>query len=395
MTSTPASTTSCADLSSTTGHGSPTRPGTAPATQRQPWPLRAAVASIIMLTLALTACGAPPQGANGSPVPLPPLGQGAEAEEIRLGYFPNLTHALPVLGVANGDYQRTLGDTRLTTQVFNAGPTAVEALLSGAIDAAYIGPNPAINAFAQSDGAAVRIISGATSGGAQFVVQPEVTEADLNGRTFATPQLGNTQDVALRFWLSQRGLTAPKSGGGDVNVQPTDNATTLDLFESGEIDGAWVPEPWASRLVLEGGGRVLVDEASLWPQGQFVTTHLLVSTDFLTKYPGTVTKLLTGELTTLATIRAEPEASRDAINVDLEKLTGKALTVGVLTRSWSNLAVQVDPVATSLRTDQAHAEAIGLAKPVDLTGIYDLRILNALLVAAGEPPVASDGLGPE
>lgn len=372
-----------------TGSGTPT------VARRPRRSIRAAVALIIMLTFVLAGCGAPVQGANGAPVPLPPPGSRAEAPELRLGYFPNLTHALPVLGVANGEYQRALGDTTLTTQVFNAGPTAVEALLSGAIDAAYIGPNPGINAFAQSDGAAVRIISGATSGGAQFVVQPEVTESDLKGHTFATPQLGNTQDVALRYWLSQRGLSAPKSGGGDVNVQPTDNATTLDLFKSGDIDGAWVPEPWASRLVLEGGGEVLVDEATLWPQGQFVTTHLLVSTEFLSNYPGTVERLLVGELATLATIQADPIVARDATNVALTQLTGKALTPGVLARAWPNLNVQVDPVAASLRVDQAHAEAVDLAKPVDLNGIYDLRILNSLLTQASEPAVSSDGLGPQ
>lgn len=347
-------------------------------------------AIIAICALLLAACSGSsavePEGAAAS-------GSAAEAPELRLGYFANLTHALPVLGVANGTFQENLGSTKLTTQTFNAGPSAVEALLSGAIDATFIGPNPAINAFAKSDGEAIRIVSGATSGGAQFVVQPDVTEDNLRGRTFATPQLGNTQDVALRYWLQQKGLSAPKSGGGDVEVLPTENATTLDLFTKGDIDGAWVPEPWASRLVVEGGGKVLVDEADLWPGGQFVTTHLIVSTEYLAKYPGTVAKLVRAELATLAEIEANPEASRDATNAALEELTGKALKPEVLARAWPNLTLTVDPIASSLEADQQHAEAVGLAEPTDLTGIYDVRILNAELAAAGRPTVDVGTLG--
>ena len=336
----------------------------------------------------LTACGGSATGTASQADPA-----SGEAGELRLGYFANLTHAVPVLGVASGTFQQALGDTRLSTQVFNAGPSAVEALLSGAIDATYIGPNPAINAFSKSDGEAIRIISGATSGGAQFVVAPDVTEANLAGRTFATPQLGNTQDVALRYWLQQRGLSAPRTGGGDVNVQPSENATTLDLFKAGDIDGAWVPEPWASRLVIEGGGKVLVDEADLWPDGQFVTTHLIVSTEFLTKYPTTVEKLLQGHLDTLEQIQGDPEVSRDATNTALEGLTGKAIDAEILARAWPSLTLTADPIASSLQADQDHAEAVGLAEPTQLEGIYDLRLLNGLLVAQGRPTVSDGGLG--
>ncbi len=326
-----------------------------------------------------------------TPTCAPPVRSSDGNAQIRLGYFANVTHALPVLGVANGQYQSALGSTKLQTQIFNAGPAAVEALLAGSIDAAYVGPNPAITAFQKSG--AIRIISGATSGGAQFVVKPGITESDLKGKNFATPQLGNTQDVALRYWLKQKGLSAPSAGGGDVNITPTENAQTLDLFKSGKIDGAWVPEPWASRLVYEGGGKVLVDEASLWPKGQFVTTQLIVSTTFLNKYPDTVNKLLAGELATLKTINGQPVQSRDAVNTALKELTGKALTPEVLARSWQNLTVTLDPIASSLIADQQHAEAVGLAKPTNLQGIYDLSILNNLLTAAGKPTVSNGGLG--
>lgn len=354
-----------------------------PAGRPRRWTQTAAATAIAAAAVSgLAACGSGTASANGD-------------TEIRLGYFPNLTHATPVLGVASGTYQRALGSVKLTTQTFNAGPAAVEAVLSGAVDAAYLGPNPAINAFARSDGQAVRIISGSASGGAQFVVRPDVTIDNLKGRTFATPQLGNTQDVALRYWLKQRGLSAPTAGQGDVNVIPQDNGQSLEQFKAAKIDGGWLPEPWASRLVVEGGGKVLVNEASLWPRGQFVTTHLIVATQFLNRYPNTVKALLRGELDTLALIKADPAASRDAVNAELEKLTGKALAPEVLARAWPNIELTADPIASSLKADQEHAEAVGLAEPIDLTGSYDLAILNGLLKAAGRAPVTAAGLGTE
>lgn len=317
------------------------------------------------------------------------------SNELRLGYFPNITHALPLLGVSNGEYQKALGDTKLTTQTFNAGPSAIEALLSGAIDASYIGPNPAINAYAKSNGSAVRIISGATSRGAQFVVKKDVTENNLKGKTFATPQLGNTQDVALRYWLKEKGLSAPTQGQGDVNILPTENAQSLELFKKGDIDGAWVPEPWASRLVIEGSGKVLVNEPDLWPNGEFVTTHLLVSTEYLENNPDKVKALLQGELAVLNQIEKDPKASREAVNQALDQLTSKPLKPEVLERAWGNLKVTLDPIASSLKTDQEHAVAVGIADEIDLKGIYDLRILNGLLKEAGKKPVSAGGLGQE
>ena len=209
---------------------------------------------------------------------------------LRLGYFPNVTHATALVGVEQGIFAEALGDdVTLETSTFNAGPEAIEALFAGAIDATYIGPNPAINGFAKSDGEALRIVSGATSGGAFLVVKPEITSpADLAGTAIATPPLGNTQDVALRAWLQEQGLSTDESGGGDVSIVPQENSATLDAFKAGHIDGAWVPEPWATRLIQEGGGTVLVDERDLWPDGQYVTTHLIVATQFLDDHPDVV-----------------------------------------------------------------------------------------------------------
>jgi NitT/TauT family transport system substrate-binding protein len=204
-----------------------------------------------------------------------PVQSDGEPTTLRLGYFPNVTHATAIVGVESGIFEDQLGkDVDLELSTFNAGPAAVEALFADALDATYIGPNPAINAFAQSDGEAIRIISGATSGGAFLVVKPEIKNVKgLKGTTLATPQLGNTQDVALRAFLKEKGFETTTDGGGDVSIVPQDNAVTLAAFQAGDIDGAWVPQPWAERLISEGGGKVLVDERDLWPDGQYVTTH--------------------------------------------------------------------------------------------------------------------------
>ena len=343
--------------------------------------LMAAGAALALTTVGLAACSS--NSASGS------------SDTLRLGYFANLTHALPVLGVKNGQFQQALGNTKLDTQVFNAGPAAIEALNAGAIDAAFVGPNPAISGWTQSQGTSLKIISGATSGGAEFVVKPDITtdNSSLKGKTFATPQLGNTQDVALRYWLKSKGLSAPKEGGGDVNIAPQDNSQTLDLFKQGKIDGGWLPEPWASRLVQEAGGKVLVNEADLWPKGQFVTTHLVVSQSYLSAHQDQVKALLQGVVNTLTTIQTQPEQSKQQVNQALTELTGKALDDTVLNRAWDNLQVTVDPIASSLKTDLDHAVDVGISQPADLNGIYDLSLLNSVLASQGKAPVPASGLG--
>ena len=193
----------------------------------------------------------------------------------------------------NGPLKQLLPNANITVTPFNSGTPAVEAILTDSIDITYIGPNPAINAFAKTNGEAVRVISGSTSGGAFLVVKPEITSAaDLKGKKIASPSLGNTQDVALRSWLKGQGLTTDTAGGGDVSIVPQENAQTLETFQAGTIDGAWVPEPWATRLIQDGGAKVLVDERDLWPDGKYVTTHLLVATKFLDANPEVVKRIL-------------------------------------------------------------------------------------------------------
>ena len=341
----------------------------------------ALAATALLSTSLLAACGNDEDGGSAS-------GSG-EASAIRLGYFPNITHAPALIGVNKGYFQTALGSTKLETKTFNAGPAAIEALFSGAIDATYIGPNPAVNGWSQSKGTGLKIIAGSTSGGAGLVVKEGINSpADLKGKKIATPQLGNTQDVALRAWLKENGLNADQQGGGDVSVLPQDNATALQAFAQGSIDGAWVPEPNLSRLVLESKGKVLVNEKELWPNGLFVTTHLIVTQEFLKKYPATVKKLLQGHLESLDHIAEDNAGAQAAANEQLKALSGKPLKDDVLAASFKNLTFTADPISASLFTSAKHAEDVGLLKPVDLKGIYDLGPLNELLKAAGKPEVS-------
>ncbi|MGQ0716609.1 MAG: ABC transporter substrate-binding protein [Pseudonocardiales bacterium] len=339
---------------------------------------------IVIAALALAvACG---NSSGSAPGPAPTL---------RLGYFANVTHAAAIIGVDRGLFAKELGGTTLQTQIFDAGPSAVEALFGGALDAAYIGPSPAINAFAQSDGKAVRIIAGATSGGAQLVVRPGINSAqDLRGKTLASPALGNTQDVALRAWLAEQGLRTSVQGGGDVTISPTKNSDTLQLVRSGALDGAWVAEPWASRLVLEAGAKVLVDEPDLWPDGQFVTTHLIVRTEFLEDHPQTVEALLRGHVDAVQWATQNSTEAKTVVNDGINARTGKPLAPEVIDRAWQNLTVTNDPIAASLQHSADSAVAVGVAKEkVDLQGIYELPILNRILTQRGLPTVSANGLG--
>lgn len=322
---------------------------------------------------------------------------GADAPAIRLGYFGNLTHAAAVLGVADGTFQQALGSTALETSVFNAGPAEIEALTGGAIDAGFIGPSPAINSYAKSNGESLRIVAGATDNGAALVVKPEINSvADLKGKTVATPQLGGTQDVALRKYLLGNGLKVDTTGGDDVSIASQDNSQTLDLFKSGQVDGGWLPEPWASRLIVEAQGKELVNEKSLWADGKFPTTILIVSKAFLDQYPGTVAKLLKGHLTELAKIGTDPADAQTRLNVALAQVAGKPLADGVITRAFAQIIPTYDPAANHLAELGENGVKAGTLKAVpDLSQIYDLRILNKLLVADGKPPVSAGGFGQE
>ncbi|WP_119727297.1 ABC transporter substrate-binding protein [Thermomonospora amylolytica] len=317
---------------------------------------------------------------------------GGDSEEggsgqLKLGFFPNITHATALVGVDKGIFAKHLG-TAPQTATFNAGPSAVEALFAKGVDATFIGPNPAINAWAKSKGQGIRIISGAASGGAALVVKPEIKSVqDLKGKKIATPQLGNTQDVAARSYLKSQGLVANKDGSGDVKIVPQENSQTIETFEQGTIDGAWVPEPFASRLILEAGGKKLVDEKDLWPGGKFVVTHLIVRADFAEENPETVRKLIAATVEVTDFINANPEEAKKSVNNQLTRLSGKPIKDEVLDAAFQNITFTTDPVASSLLTGAKNAEAVGLLEPVDLNGIYDLTLLNEVLKAAGKEQV--------
>jgi NitT/TauT family transport system substrate-binding protein len=351
--------------------------------------LLATALSALALALSLAACGSTTQASQNPAAPGPVA--------LRLGYQPNITHAPALIGVSNGYFRAALApDVTFTAQTFNAGPTEVEALLGGALDAAFIGPSPAINAYARSQGTAIRVVAGAASGGASLVVRPAAgvnSPWDLKGKTLATPQLGNTQDVALRAYLLDHGIHTDAQGGGDARIVPTDNATTLQLFEQGKIDGAWVPEPWVSRLVQEAGGKLLVDERSLWPDGQFATTDLVVAKAFLDAHPATVKALITGEIKAIDWIQKNPPDAKTAVNDALLRLTKKKLKTSVLDASWTALSFGVDPLASTLKKEAENAKRAGFLKSTDLRDIFDLRLLNQVLDAGGGPEVGAGGLG--
>ncbi|EWM18364.1 sulfonate/nitrate/taurine transporter substrate-binding protein [Kutzneria sp. 744] len=313
---------------------------------------------------------------------------------LRLGYLGNLTHATAIVGVANGLLAKSLGDTRLTTQVFNAGPAEMTALLGGQLDAAYVGPSSALNGYVRSHGQALKIIAGATMGGAELVVRSSIDSvAQLKGKTLATPQLGNTQDVALRYWLSQHDLKTSTDGSGDVAIRPQDNATTLDQFRAGKIDGAWLPEPWASRLVVEAQAKVLVDERDLWPDGRFASTDLVVSTKFLREHPETVRRLIAGELATNDWISNSAVQAAKTVNTELQRLSGAKLTDEEIARAWGQQQVTDDPLASTVGVQADHAVTVGLMSAIDLRGIVDVGPLNEALTAAGKQKVDDAGLG--
>jgi len=351
----------------------------------------------------LAACGAgsTTPGASGdapSPVAntsIDPLGgipgPLADTVTVRVGVFPNITHAPGLIALANnGPLRALLPNADIQVSAFNSGTAAVEAMFADAIDVTYVGPNPAINAYAKSDGAAVRVISGSTSGGAFLVVRDGIdTAADLRGTKIASPSLGNTQDVALRAWLASQGLATDAAGGGDVSVVPQENAQTLDTFQAGTIDGAWVPEPWATRLIQEGGAHVLVDERDLWPDGRFVTTQLMVATTFLEQHPDIVSRIVLANLEAVDFVNANPDQAQQIVNAEIERYTTRQLGPELLAAAWNNLTFTVDPIASSLQTSARDAVELGLLDdPGDLSGLYDLTILNGLLDALDRSPVA-------
>jgi NitT/TauT family transport system substrate-binding protein len=307
---------------------------------------------------------------------------------VRLGYFPNITHAQAVIGVADGTFARALGDNAtIDAKVFNAGPSAIEAMFAGQLDITYIGPNPTINGYVKSKGEALRIIAGATSGGAVLVVRADAginSPADFRGKKIATPQLGNTQDVAARAWLLKQGFKL-KEQGGETQVIPIANPDILTLFQKKEIDAAWVPEPWGARLVHQANGKIFLDERELWQGGQFTTAHVIVSTKFLKARPDLVKKFLAAHVELTQRINADPTAAKQKLNAEIQRLTGAALPTAILDDAWSRQTITYDPIRASLIGSAEAAFKLGFLGDTmpNLDGIYDLALLNEVLKERG------------
>ncbi|MBP7866108.1 MAG: aliphatic sulfonate ABC transporter substrate-binding protein [Acidobacteria bacterium] len=347
-----------------------------PAPRRRAAGLRslAAVPAVVALLLAGAACGRKDGVASGT---------------LRVGYFANITHAQAIIGRAKGTFEAKTG-LPVAYKVFNAGPTEMEALLAGEIDIAYVGPNPAINAYLRAGKGALRIVAGATSGGASLVVRRELglrAPADLKGRTVASPELGNTQDITLRAWLKQQGFTP----GTDVKVKPVKNPEILMLFRQGSLDAAWVPEPWATRLCREAGGEILIDETSLWPGGRFTTAVLVVREDWVRQRPDVVRKFVEAHVETTRWSLDHPAEAVDVIRAGLEAVMQKPLSREILSEAFSRMKLTWDPGVASMRESAARARDLGYLPPGygpdDIGGLFELAPLGAVLQAMNLPPV--------
>ncbi len=324
------------------------------------------------------------------------VGASARAEKavIRVGHFPNVTHAQALIAhglsrAGKGWFEERLGpDVEVQWFVYNAGPSAMEAIFARSIDLTYVGPNPAVNAYLKSQGEEIRIVAGGCSGGAALVVKsdgPIKTDADFKGRKIATPQLGNTQDVAARAWLQSKGLRITMTGG-DAFVIPTANPDQLTLFQRGEMDAVWTVEPWVSRLVQEAGGKVYLDESSLWKDtgGKYVTTHLVSSVKFLKDRPDLVRKWVAAHVELTKWINEHPDEAKRILNEEIKAETTKAIPQTTLDSAWKRLEITYDPVSASLLKSAEDAYRIGFVKEKpDLSHIYELRLLNDVLREKG------------
>ena len=311
---------------------------------------------------------------------------------IHVGAFPNITHSQAMVGKANGWFEKRMGPkVTIDWKSFNAGPSAIEALFAGAIDMTYIGPNPAISGYVRSNGEALRIVAGATSGGAALVVRNDSgiqKPEDFHGKKVASPQMGNTQDVALRAWLIAHGMKS-KDKGGDVQVIPLANPDQLTLFMKKELDGAWAPEPWATRLIREGNGRLFLDERELWPNGQFVTCHLIVRTQFLKEHPDLVKDWIRAHVEVTEWIGGPLPEAKKLLNMQLKKETGKPLADALLDDAFGRMTVTYDPLRSSLMTAAKSAFDAGFLgrQMPDLSSLYDLSLLNQVLAEKGKKAI--------
>ena len=350
----------------------------------------AAAAVAAAVTVLAAGCGSSASSSSGSSSGSSGSATAAKKVTLRLGFLENITHASALIAIKQGYFTKELGpNVTLKLTPFSTGTEEATALLAGQLDAAYVGPNPAIKAWQTSDGKEISVISGSASGGAALVVKKGITSpAQLKGQKLATPSLGNTQDVSLRHWLKTKGLTSTSTGGGDVPITPiTPNSDAVLAFKSGSIAGGWEPAPYDAEMVADGGHE-LVNEATLWPQGQFVTTELVATQSFIKANPTVISDLLKGQIDANNFIAANKTQAETVANAELAAVSGKSLKPAIVAASFDQITFTNDPIGSSLITDANNAVSVGLLKPVsDLNAIYDLGPLNKLLAADGQAQI--------
>ncbi len=312
-------------------------------------------------------------------------GSSGSSDVLRLGYFPNINHAQAVIGVGNGDYQDALGSVRLEKQIFTAGPAAVEGLFANRVDCSYVGPNPAINGYLKSEGS-LKVVSGVSSGGAVFVVRNGAvidSPDDFSGKKLASPQLGNTQDIALREYLMEHGYDVQLTGG-DPEILPAKPADMLTLMVKGDLDGAWVPEPWGARLVREGGASIFLDERDLWDGGQFATALLICDADYIENNPETVKRLIRAHVSETLWINGHREEAIDLFNEHVAEILGAEFDEGDLRTALTRMEFTYDPLEETVVQSAEAAYSLGLLdEEPDLEGMFNLDILNGVLLERG------------
>lgn len=336
--------------------------------------------ALLVLVTSTAACGG-----SSSPAPA------GTTPTVRVAHFPNLTHAVAMVAIASGGLRSSLAPASVEVKTFGTGPQAIEALLAGEVDIAYVGPSPAVNGFVRSRGEALRVIAGASSGGALFVARPEAgikTPADLAGKRIATPQRGGTQDIALRILAREAGIRTSDEGG-TLSVIPTQPADILTAFQRGQIDGAWVAEPWGTRLIQEAGATVWFDERSKWPNERFATTHVVVATTFLEAHPDLVRAFLRAHVDAVQWIGAHPTEAAALANREIARITTAALPPAVLETAFRHVDYTWDPLASTVAVMADNAYALGFlgTSTPDLSAYYALDPLQSVLREKGLPPI--------
>lgn len=303
----------------------------------------AAVVAIIAVFLALSMISA----------------DGTNENRVRVAFFANISHAVPIVGLENGYFADQLGDAKIETKIVDSGPQAIEALFANSADLAYVGPAPFVNGYVKSGGHGIKILSGAANNGASFVIQKDSTitkPSDLAGKKIAAPFIGNTQDVSLRNYLAENGLKSVEKGG-NVIVYNIANPEIYTIFAKGEIDAAWVPEPTATMLVNNLGGKRLFQEEEIWPAKKFPSVVLVGRADYIEKHPDIVQKWLSAHDQSIQWINQNPAQAESTFIKFYKEHTGKTLKENIVHDSFSNIEFtsEIDSAGIGLFAERAHS----------------------------------------